>query len=55
MGGKDTSTSRLVKSVSYAKWRPNDPKWGRGPTFTMFGRENKTEDEAAEALRVLQL
>jgi hypothetical protein len=55
MGGKDSATSRLVKSVSYAKWQPNDPTWGRGPTLAMFSRESKTEDDAAEALRLLQL
>jgi len=54
-GSATSSTAKLVKNFSYSKWKPNDPQWGREPTLAMFSRENKTEDEAAEALRRMTL
>ena len=55
-GSKKSGTCKLVKDFAYAKWKENDPDYGKAVTLAMFGRENKTEDEeAAESLRRMQL
>jgi hypothetical protein len=57
-GSKKSGTCKLVKDFAYAKWKENDPDYGKAVTLAMFGRENKTEDEefkAAESLRRMKL
>jgi hypothetical protein len=57
-GSKKSGTAALVRSFAYAKWKENDPTYGKDVTLAMFGRENKTEDEAfkaSEALRRMQI
>jgi hypothetical protein len=55
-GSAKSGTAKLVKAFAYAKWKENDPTYGKAATLAMFGRENKTEDEeAAESLRRMKL